>query len=531
MMEKSAETTKNRTAQQSGDQLESIDENETKDSEIDDAPIQEQQPPSSPILVRKTSRAAQDTIQTRINTQTPRGVTFTASTVNFTPTHLTNYANDEDSFTKVTRQAFDFTNKADETHMTPQYNLAKDKNVSQETSMNIDESELDFILFSGLNLNNKARVNDDNYDKFFGMPEKTQTNVIKKLKSRSASAGHRINGPRKSPKDRVLINKSKKRSSSANNRKYFPDQNRRTFNMFHLELTTRQLNVMNQIIRQMNESQEESSDSQVITCYMNKKYTQNTTHIMIDFNNFFDPNIIHSKLNLNKKCLLILAAVNECKIIRFEWLKHSWKKSEWLEELDFLVESYLESEIDAYDEADDFDVKLIRLVRNLKNKKCSQFFSSFKNIYIMEQREDCNEDVCSTANATKSRIDEDAVDESGLDLTGTMLEKSAFFEATNLSLNIFKNKNSTYDYLIEILTKCGAHLTSRVQHAELIIAIDRTQDFSQDVDKFQAEIESERVHFTETIQEMQKLVRKKEGVQVISSDWILGIFISIFFDI
>ena len=260
---------------------------------------------------------------------------------------------------------------------------------------------------------------------------------------------------------------------------------------------------MNKIVKELNKTPVKdinTNQTQLISCLVNKKYEFKTTHLIIDFNRVFDPVHIKQTLNLNKKCLLLLATLNECKIIRYEWLSHSWQNSQWLEETEYLLESYIESDLDDYDEEDDFDVKLIRFINNLQEKKFSQFFSKYKNVYVIPELEYESGDETELQNASQTS------NRNMLDMT----------------LNIFKSKNTTFDYLSEILTKCGCHLTSRPQQAELIFAIDRTHDFSIDRSKHEDEIEKESQYFIEKTNELKNEVRKKGGVRVISSDWILG---------
>jgi hypothetical protein len=370
--------------------------------------------------------------------------------------------------------------------------------------------------------------------KFFDAVERSQTQAIKKFKSRSVSAGNRPTA--KSPQDRVFkLAKSKK--SSDTHRRFFPSTTKRVFNLTHLDLTKRHLEIMKKVVVDINnaESQrfESAKDTELVTCFMHKRFSANSTHIIIDFNKFFDPDKARDILTLNKKCLLTLAVLSSCKITRIEWLKHSWRYSKWREESQFLLESYLESEIEAYDPTDDFDVKLIRLIDNVKRNKMEKFFSAYKNIYIIDQENDDeqqDDEFDATVNMMHETVEgeenydeEDDNDDDEFELVATSRsggKKSKLFNATtNTSVNIFRTKNSTYNLLDEILRKCGAHKASRARCAELFIVVDRTtHDFNLD----DTEIERERSHFFQKIDEITPHVRRKEGVPVISSNWILG---------
>lgn len=219
----------------------------------------------------------------------------------------------------------------------------------------------------------------------------------------------------------------------------------------------------------------------------NDKYTQQTTHLLVDFKTSFET---ADSLSLNKKCLLVLAALNNCKIVRFEWLKHSQAYNTWLDEADYLIESYVEEDLSEYDQ-DEFDIKLIKFIRNLKNGKHSKdVFSLHKNVYVMEDH---------------------GVDESNLNESEFDFEKC--FDNSN-SCFLYK-ENSTFNYITDLLIKCGANLTSRVGLAEIIIAIDDGQ-----MDKTEL-----RDSFEACLIEFKKSIRKKCGVKVISSEWVLGEFV------
>lgn len=227
--------------------------------------------------------------------------------------------------------------------------------------------------------------------------------------------------------------------------------------------------------------------NQSTTCYLSEKLARNTTHLVLDFNEFFESN---SAKQVNKKCLLLLAALNETKLIRFEWIVHSRHKSRWLDETKYLLKSYLECSSSQLPDEDEFDIQLQRFINSLGDHQHTYrgFFGSFKNVYIIEPVEEIDKD-----------------DE----------------EEENMSLGLFRAQNTTYDLLVEILIKCGAHLTSRANQAEIAIAIDRTNELD-DESVYKDEIEKERDRFFVRVNEIKKCVRKRDGVAVVSSDWVIG---------
>lgn len=215
-----------------------------------------------------------------------------------------------------------------------------------------------------------------------------------------------------------------------------------------------------------------------------KNYCSKTTHLIIDFKRTFE----QQEININKKCLLIAAAVNKCRLVRFEWILHSRKKKQFIDVKKYLIENYI-NDLDEYEE-EDFDIKLIRLIRHLKDKKHQlgqlSLFSHLKQIYLIKENTDLEKD------------DDD-------------------FDV------MMKNKmNTIYDYFIDIMSKFGANLTSRAGMAELIIAIDKTDDLDLNNKEHRLVVEKERDYFVKCVNEIQNLTRKKSSVQILSSSWIIG---------
>ena len=141
------------------------------------------------------------------------------------------------------------------------------------------------------------------------------------------------------------------------------------------------------------------------------------------------------------------------------------------------------------------------LIRHLQQeaKLKRNIFSSFKNIYVVEEQ--------SEEAVANSNDDEDF-----------NISKSAELCNSWFSLK----QSTTYDYMTELLVKCGACLTSRVALADLIIAVDKTNDYDTDTSSGQIRLETDRVRFVASMQELRtKLRRKQDGIMVVSSDWIV----------
>jgi len=139
-------------------------------------------------------------------------------------------------------------------------------------------------------------------------------------------------------------------------------------------------------------------------------------------------------------------------------------------------------------------------------------FASYKNIYVIEElNESCSND--DTYNKSNTSNDEFNDFDMGQSLKPNELSNSWFT----------LKKFTTYDYLTEIMTKCGACLTSRVALAELIVAIDKTNDYNTETSSGRMQLEKDRNIFRECAIELRKKLRSKQsGIQIVSSDWIIG---------
>ena len=153
----------------------------------------------------------------------------------------------------------------------------------------------------------------------------------------------------------------------------------------------------------------------------------------------------------------------------------------------------------------------IALIRQLKEngQLKKNLFASFQPIYVMEELNEADTD--------------DAGNNSQLD----------FDKSTDLCSSWFSfKKNTTYDYLTELMTKCGANLTSRVALAQIIVAIDKTNDYDSNCTSGQLRLETDRDTFRQSVKQLEKCIRKKQdGIMVVSSDWIIGWKLSIFMPI
>lgn len=203
-------------------------------------------------------------------------------------------------------------------------------------------------------------------------------------------------------------------------------------------------------------------------------YNKKCTHLIVDFGQTFEID----QVDIDHKLILITAALNKCKIIRFEWITHSLKTRRWLNELKYSIESYLDHDLDEYD-PNDFDVRLIKLIRRLKEPSCQldrlKLFSHLKSVCLINENE----------------VESDDENE----------------------LSFSSGVQTTYDYLNGLLNRFGANLTSRASVAEAIILIDRNNELAE-TDDFWRYFRGKN----------EKEIRKRSNVQIVSSNWIIGIF-------
>jgi hypothetical protein len=360
-------------------------------------------------------------------------------------------------------------------HYDPSFTKVSIYNETTEQSSVLTDSQCyDLILFDGLKLtspHSKSSIKRINFSK--KLSDKTNTT---KLKSKSL---------------KPLLNTEfeLKRTTT------------RPFNVTGLTTTTKHMNIsfmgldeetheqMTSAIRDLkNIKQNSNVEFKVRT---SEEYNQRTTHLIIDCKLLFDENEF---IGIKEKCVLLLAALNKCKLIRVEWLKRCRLKGKWIDEDKYLLENYIDQNLSSYDQ-DQFDVKLIGFLRqlpqNIKFKR--NLFSGYKNLYVMEE------------------------------IMNSDADESESNENNQLCNSWFSFKsNTTYDYLTELLTKCGACLTSRVALAELVVTIDKTNDYDTDTSHGERRLEQDRSLFKDAMNDLTRVLRKKQdGIMVVSSDWVI----------
>lgn len=256
-------------------------------------------------------------------------------------------------------------------------------------------------------------------------------------------------------------------TSLAKEKKYF---------FAHLNLKSNKLNKMKEAIDELNNSNE--SRSEIITTHQ-KQFNSNTTHLIVDFEQIFDT----GDVDLKAKLIILLAVLNNCKIVRYEWLNHSIKKMYWLNEEKYCLENYIEDDINEYSDSD-FDVKVVKMIRHLKLSKIN-LFSQNMEIFLIKERQESN----------KSNIEFD-------------------------DLTLFDKKSTLQVYLSQIIQKCGGVVSGKVRDAELMVALDKTNDYDDDNQTHQNKIKLDQNYFVTCIKKMKKMI-KREEVDVLSSEWIL----------
>ena len=212
---------------------------------------------------------------------------------------------------------------------------------------------------------------------------------------------------------------------------------------------------MKKIIKNLHQKYKNQND--MIKSIFLTSYNSNTTHLVIDFVRTFDGN--SKSINTSAKFTLLLAALKGCHLIRYEWLLHSKVKDKWTEETKYLLESYVGENLNDLDEEEqyDYDIRLIKFYQNLKQTSHLDLFSKQGNIYLLN----CNEIL---ANGNESIFND---------------SQSSFSD----SFINFKSKDKISDYLYEIVTKFNGLITSRVACADLIIVIDKSNDFDARLDQ------------------------------------------------
>jgi hypothetical protein len=164
-------------------------------------------------------------------------------------------------------------------------------------------------------------------------------------------------------------------------------------------------------------------------------------------------------------------------------MSHSLIKRRWLEEAKYLLENYIGEELGDYSDTD-FDVQVVRMIRRLKAGSRFRVFGGEKKMFVIKERLESGKVECG--------------------------DEVAFFE----------KKSTLQTYLSQIIQKCGGEMTSRVEEADIMIALDRTNDYDENNEVHLKRIEMDQKHFVVCIEKLKRLVTKAK-VEVISSEWVL----------
>ena len=143
---------------------------------------------------------------------------------------------------------------------------------------------------------------------------------------------------------------------------------RKRINISYLGLSDDTRRQVTRVIRCLDsarlENESNSYESEIVAAKVSDQYNQRTTHLIVDFKRLFESGVDGdeekqvSLLGLHERCVLLLAALSRCKIVRYQWLKKSQQKMRWLDESNYLVENFLDDDLSAYDNGS-FVVKFI----------------------------------------------------------------------------------------------------------------------------------------------------------------------------
>jgi hypothetical protein len=231
-----------------------------------------------------------------------------------------------------------------------------------------------------------------------------------------------------------------------------------------------------------------SDDKAKCSISVSRIFSTNSSHLIIDFVQMFEKSI---QIDLKTKLIILQAVLNKCKIIRIEWISHCKMKKCWLDERSYLLENYLSKDLNEYDEYE-FDVRLVKLIRRLPSIKLD-LFSAYKNVFIIRERSESK---------LTSEIDSD--DNEEIDDNSKKV----------------KIKSTLHFFLSELLVKCGSILTNNPSKAELLIAIDKTNDYDENNKAHANKIKMDQKYFLNNINKLKNLISHE--LNVISSEWVLG---------
>ena len=275
------------------------------------------------------------------------------------------------SLTKVSR----FNTKAQDSIYNDETTTNTNKDTSSSSSMNEkDHSEspqmtekqlFELILFDGLSIE--------------AITSKTQwksDSALKKPAKKSATQHH----PHLGLVDKTNMNygrdKAKKMAKkSFTAQKIMP---KKSINIAYLCISDEMKLSMDQAVKSLKNATFECATKSTecviqAVAKVSEQYNQRTTHLIVDCKSAFEDNL----LSVNDKLVLVLAALNKCKIVRYQWLKKSCQKMKWIDDANYLLENYIDEDLASYDQ-DHFDTKLIcKIIKNFNIKLLDYISYSF----------------------------------------------------------------------------------------------------------------------------------------------------------
>jgi len=172
---------------------------------------------------------------------------------------------------------------------------------------------------------------------------------------------------------------------------------------------------------------------------------------------------------------------------RHEWLVHSKTRLRWQDETKYLLDNYLSEDLSEYEE-EAFDIQVVRLIRNLHKQKSKNpdIFTKYKNVFLIKERSENN-----------SKLNTEFDD-----------------------VLLFEKKSTLQTYLAQIITKCGGEIKNKIEEAEFMIAVDKTNDYDEEIPNQLNKIRLDRSYFVECVKKLNTLVTNT--IDVVSSEWVLG---------
>jgi hypothetical protein len=430
------------------------------------------------------------------------------------------FTNDESSFTRVTSRCRDKTDFDGSRNSNNNENTSKWAS-SLARSSNATTSITSAIVFDNL-IQSNSIANDEIIERGFAAPlnslvQQAKATKTKRLADRTNTTNKIINKLNKMPisvaeaasmtstTEFVKVDYTPKLLTKAIRRKYM--------RICCLGLSSEQVQAAERYVKKLNELMSRDdiplADSNYsahrVEASLEDSFGVESTHLILDFKRIFQNN--SQQINLKYKLIMLNAALRRCKIVSYEWIEQSRVRKKWLGEKSFEMESYLGDSLVNYKYADTdevnekeaqerskaFDVRMARLLRLCKNKISHDLFKKCKNVYIIPEAPQLQQPNQSCSSQSD-------------------------FESSNF----FADYDTCQCLLSELIVKCGGHITSRMECAELLIAVDKTNDYDEESNVDKTKIELEQNYFAEKILEYRRKLRKKSGVQVLTSDWIIG---------